>query len=112
MKAPMSMRWPFNVQPRPFPEGPPPANELMTGVMTLSENALMSVLNARATTRPTAITINSPCIKKFLKPFIDSPSSCPSEFGVESRHDSYQTRSPGFEDRRLAGETLILIIDH
>jgi hypothetical protein len=41
---------------------------LTSGVMMLSVKVLISVLNARATTKPTAITINSPCIKKFLKP--------------------------------------------
>ena len=49
----------------------------MSGVMMLSENALMSVLKASATTRPTAMMTNSPCIKKFLNPFIVSPIVVP-----------------------------------
>src|SRR6516165_1600182 len=37
--------------------------------MMLSVNALTRLLNANATTKPTATTMTSPRIKKFLKPF-------------------------------------------
>jgi hypothetical protein len=36
--------------------------------MMLSVKALIKVLNARATTKPTAMMIKSPCMRKFLKP--------------------------------------------
>src|SRR5215470_9475046 len=76
MKAPRLIRWPLRVQPIPFPAVPPPAIALIRGVMTLSVKALTKVLKASATTRPTAMMIKSPCIKKFLKPFsIPVPSS-------------------------------------
>src|SRR5215469_16473391 len=75
MKAPRLIRWPLRVQPIPFPAVPPPAIALIRGVMTLSVKALTKVLKASATTRPTAMIIKSPCIKKFLKPFsISVPS--------------------------------------
>src|SRR5215471_14229264 len=75
MKAPRLIRWPLRVQPIPFPAVPPPAIALIRGVMTLSVKALTKVLKASATTRPTAMMIRSPCIKKFLKPFsISVPS--------------------------------------
>src|SRR5579884_4412025 len=77
----MSIRWPLIVQPRPLPPAPPPAAALTSGVMTLSVKDLMSVLKASATTRPTAITINSPCMKKFLKPFNSALSSRPAPAG-------------------------------
>ena len=54
---------------------PPPAIALTSGVMMLSVKALIRVLNARATTRPTAMTTRSPCIRKFLKPFSTYVSS-------------------------------------
>src|SRR5438552_4217212 len=68
MKAPRSIRWPLSVHPTPFPADPPPAIALIKGVITLSVNVLIKVLNASATTRPTAMTIRSPCMRKFLKP--------------------------------------------
>src|SRR5579862_3619857 len=40
------------------------------GVMIVSVNALMSVLNASATINPTAMTTTLPCSRKFLKPLI------------------------------------------
>jgi hypothetical protein len=46
----------------------PPASAFTSGVMMLSVKALIKVLDARATTRPTATMIKSPCIRKFLKP--------------------------------------------
>src|SRR5579884_3187224 len=73
MKAPTSIRWPLTVQPRPLPAAPPPPAALTNGVMTLSVKALISVLKARATTRPTATTISWPCIRKFLKPLSIAP---------------------------------------
>ena len=69
INAPRSMRCPLRVQPIPFPAAPPPAIALTSGVMMVSVNALIRVLNARATTRPTAMTTRSPCMRKFLKPF-------------------------------------------
>ncbi len=52
----------------------------------LSVKALIRVLNASATTRPTAITIRSPCIKKFLKPLIIRvPSRAASRFAAARR---------------------------
>jgi hypothetical protein len=68
MNAPKSIRCLLIVQPSPYEPAPPPPAALTSGVMMLSVKVLISVLNARATTKPTAITINSPCIKKFLKP--------------------------------------------
>src|SRR5580698_3103071 len=56
------------VQPSPFPAAPPPPAALTSGVMMLLVNARISVLKARAMTRPTAMTINSPCIRKLRKP--------------------------------------------
>src|ERR1700722_5071198 len=68
MNAPRSIRWPLTVHPMPLPVDPPPAMALTRGVMTLSVKALISVLKASATTSPTAMTTNSPCMRKFLKP--------------------------------------------
>src|SRR5712691_2654025 len=68
MNAPRSTRCPLSVQPIPLPAEPPPAIALINGVIRLSVNALIRVLNASATTSPTAMTIRSPCIRKFLKP--------------------------------------------
>src|SRR4051794_17315490 len=87
MNAPTSIRWPLTVQPIPFPVAPPPAAALMSGVMMLSVNALINVLNANATTSPTAMTINSPCIRKFLKP------------RNISIHSPNRDRAPGHEPR-------------
>src|SRR5215472_6622280 len=85
MNVPTLIRCPLRNQPRPFPVGPPPATALTSGVMMLSVKALIKVLNARATTRPTAIMIKSPCIRKFLKPrSITGPS-----------HSSLGTIQPG-----------------
>src|SRR5262249_36905089 len=56
-----------NCQPRPGPLTPPWA-DAMRGLMMLSVNALTRLLNAKATTSPTATTITSPRIRKFLKP--------------------------------------------
>src|SRR6516164_7326759 len=56
-----------NCQPRPGPLTPPWA-DAMSGLMMLSVNALTRLLNAKATTSPTATTITSPRIRKFLKP--------------------------------------------
>jgi len=42
---------------------------LRIGVMIVSVNALMRVLNARATIKPIATTTTSPRMRKFLKPF-------------------------------------------
>src|SRR5215470_14392797 len=73
MNAPTSMCWLLMVQPSPAPAFPPPAIALTSGLMMLSVKALTRVLNASATTRPTAMTTRSPCIRKFLKPFSTSP---------------------------------------
>src|SRR6516164_7606417 len=64
--APRLMSSPFIRNPNPVL--PPPPAALTSGVITLSVNDLIRVLNANATTRPTAITTSSPCIRKFLKP--------------------------------------------
>src|ERR1700689_4631809 len=56
------------VQPSPFPAAPPPPAALTSGVMMLLVKARIRVLNARAMTSPTAITINSPCIRKLRNP--------------------------------------------
>src|SRR6266536_474438 len=92
MNAPRSMRCPLRVQPTPFPAAPPPAIALTSGVMMLSVKDLISVLNARATTRPTAMTTRSPCMRKFLKPFSTSsplvrtsPWLVPSAAAADSR---------------------------
>ena len=45
-----------------------PCARAMSGVITESVNALMRVLNARATMRPMAMTMTSPRNKKFLNP--------------------------------------------
>src|SRR5579862_1965805 len=47
-----------------------PVKLLMSGVMRSLVKAVIKVLNARATTRPTATTITSPRIKKFLNPLM------------------------------------------
>src|SRR5579875_944942 len=98
MNAPRSMRWPLSVHPRPLPAAPPPAAALTSGVMMLSVNALISVLNASATTRPTAMTIRSPCIRKFLKPLSILPSLCCSPAALPrfwySRFTAIRARSP------------------
>src|SRR5262252_150383 len=84
------------VQPNPLPAAPPPAAALTSGVMMLSVKALISVLKASATTRPTAITIRSPCIRKFLKPFsIGLPSALfrhaiPRLVGRPGHHSNYR----------------------
>src|ERR1035437_2073936 len=67
MNAPTLMVWPLRTQPIP-PEEDFPATELTRGEMMLSEKALIRVLKANATTKPTAMTIKSPCMRKFLKP--------------------------------------------
>src|SRR6266568_689617 len=59
--------WP-SCTPRPIDF--PPWNLAMIGLMMEVVNALMRPLNARATTSPTAVTMTSPRIRKFLKPFI------------------------------------------
>ena len=56
-------------QPRRSPL--PPSAALTKGVMIESVKDLISVLNASAITSPTAMTIKSPCIRKFLKPFTE-----------------------------------------
>src|SRR5579875_661612 len=66
--APKLSSCPLTWTPRPTFLPPPAA--LTSGVMTLSVNALISVLNASAITRPTATTMMSPCIRKFLNPFM------------------------------------------
>src|SRR5262249_33745775 len=65
-----------NCQPRPGPLTPPWA-DAMSGLMMLSVNALTRLLNANATPRPTATTMTSPRIRKFLKPFSMSISPYP-----------------------------------
>src|ERR1035437_5620008 len=67
MNAPTLMVWPLRTQPSPLEEDFP-ATELTRGVMMLSVKALIRVLKANATTKPTAMTIKSPCMRKFLKP--------------------------------------------
>src|SRR5579862_7868601 len=67
MNAPKFTTWPLTVNPRPLV--PPPPAAFTSGVMMLSVNALIRVLNASATTRPTAMTIRLPCIRKLLNPF-------------------------------------------
>ena len=58
MNAPRLIRWPLIVEPRPFPAAPPPPAALTKGVMMLSVKALIKVLKASATTRPTAMMID------------------------------------------------------
>src|ERR1035437_10527967 len=65
--APTLIVWPLRTQPSPLEEDFP-ATELTRGVMMLSVKALIRVLKANATTKPTAMTIKSPCMRKFLKP--------------------------------------------
>src|SRR5437870_4599023 len=48
----------------------PPVKAWMIGLMMSLVNAAIRALNARATTSPTATTIMSPRIRKFLKPLI------------------------------------------
>ena len=48
----------------------PPVKLWMIGLMMLVVNAVIRALNARAMTSPTATTITSPRIRKFLKPLI------------------------------------------
>src|ERR1035437_7766681 len=67
MNAPTLMVWPLRTQQSPLEEDFP-ATELTRGVMMLSVKALIRVLKANATTKPTAMTIKSPCMRKFLKP--------------------------------------------
>src|SRR5579862_2092867 len=62
--------WP-SCQPRPMAVFP---SALATiGLMTSVVNELISVLNARATTSPTATTITSPRKRKFLNPRMSCP---------------------------------------
>src|SRR5580698_7925625 len=67
------MRCPLIVQPSPLPATPPPAAAAISGVMMLSVKALINVEKPSATTSPTAMMTRSPCIRKFLKPFIPTP---------------------------------------
>src|SRR4249919_729700 len=48
----------------------PPVKLWMIGLMMSAVNAVIRALNARATTSPTATTIMSPRIRKFLKPLM------------------------------------------
>src|ERR1700689_1126541 len=71
------------VQPSPFPAAPPPPAALTSGVMMLLVKARIRVLNARAMTSPTAITINSPCIRKLRNPLstVTPPAPLPDLYG-------------------------------
>src|SRR5580704_17888380 len=61
--------WSFpSCTPRPLVV--PGVKLAMIGLMMLVVNAVMSMLNARAITSPTAMTITSPRRRKFLKPLI------------------------------------------
>src|SRR5438128_1154994 len=64
-----------NCQPKPGPFTPPCAAAIR-GLMILSVNALTRLLNAKATTSPTATTITSPRIRKFLKPLNIATPAC------------------------------------
>src|SRR5436189_4827371 len=48
----------------------PPVKAWMIGLMMSLVNEVIRALNARATTSPTATTIMSPLMRKFLKPLI------------------------------------------
>src|ERR1700733_5688443 len=71
------------VQPSPFPAAPPPPAALTSGVMMLLVKARIRVLNARAMTSPTAITINSPCIRKLRNPLsiVTPPAPVAGNYG-------------------------------
>jgi len=58
------------------------------GLMMLVVNAAIRALKARATTSPTATTITSPRIRKFLKPLIYS-------FSIHTRGISPRTPGDG-----------------
>ena len=51
-------------------DGRAPCSRAMIGLMMLLVNETISPLNASAITSPTATTITSPRIMKFLKPLI------------------------------------------
>src|SRR6204780_5673907 len=94
------------VQPSPFPAAPPPPAALTTGVMILLGKARIRVLKARAMTSPTAITINSPCIRKLRNPLsivtppapvadrYGPPTGCPCDGTIlERRNAAREARS-------------------
>ena len=64
----------------------PPVKLWTIGLMMLFVNEVISALNARAMTSPTATTITSPRITKFLKPLI---------FLLHSHAGLYPPRTPG-----------------
>src|SRR5437762_2482916 len=66
MNAPTLTSWPLTWKPSPV--SPPLPAEFTSGVMMLSVNALITVLNASAITSPIAMTMMSPCMRKFLNP--------------------------------------------
>jgi hypothetical protein len=69
-------------RPAPPPASPirsccRPARAATSGLITESVNALTSVENANATTSPTATTITSPRMRKFLNPLEHDLAPCP-----------------------------------
>src|SRR5580692_5451103 len=57
----------------PRPSDLPPWNRDTMGLMMLVVKAVIRPLKAKATTSPTATTITSPRMRKFLKPFMPFP---------------------------------------
>ena len=85
----------------PRPMDLPPCSRATIGLMMSLVNAAISMLNASATTSPTAMTITSPRSRKFLKPLIGPLSdsrmvSCPVPVAppVIVRPAVIETRSP------------------
>src|ERR1700728_3594020 len=108
MKAPNAMNLPLIVHPRPGPFEESPARALINGVMMFVVNEEISVLKARATTRPTAITMRSPLMRKFLNPFIISVSLSSDAMTIATairdcrpRQSARETLSPHLNSWRI-----------